>query len=56
METSNNIFFALFVPGSGFGIPDVTGHPDVILDLTPQRSGCRPGAPDRMAPVGYGFR
>jgi glutamine synthetase len=31
MDTSNNIFVPLFVPGSGFGIPELTGYPDVIL-------------------------
>jgi hypothetical protein len=27
MDTSNNIFVPLFVPGSGFGIPELTGYP-----------------------------
>jgi glutamine synthetase len=31
MDTSNNIFVPLFVPGSGFGIPELTGYPDTIL-------------------------
>jgi glutamine synthetase len=49
MDTSNNIFVPLFVPGSGFGIPELTGYPDVILVPDPttfrvlpwaHRTGC----------------
>jgi glutamine synthetase len=31
MDTANNIFVPLFVPGSGFGVPELTGYPDAIL-------------------------
>jgi glutamine synthetase len=36
MDTSNNIFVPLFVPGSGFGIPELTGYPDTILVPDPR--------------------
>jgi glutamine synthetase len=31
MDTTNNIIVPLFVPGGGFGIPEMTGYPDTIL-------------------------
>jgi glutamine synthetase len=31
MDTTNNIFVPLFVEGGGFGIPEMSGYPDVIL-------------------------
>jgi glutamine synthetase len=31
MDTTNNIIVPLFTPGGGFGIPEMTGYPDVIL-------------------------
>src|SRR4030088_242897 len=31
MDTTNNLIVPLFVPGGGFGIPEMTGYPDTIL-------------------------
>jgi glutamine synthetase len=31
MDTANNVFTPLFVPGGGFDIPELTGFPDMVL-------------------------
>ena len=36
MDTTNNIFVPLFVPGAGFGIPELSGYPDSILVPDPK--------------------
>lgn len=36
MDTTNNIIVPLFAPGGGFGIPEMTGYPDVILVPDPR--------------------
>lgn len=36
MDTTNNIFVPLFVTGGGFGIPELTGYPDVLLIPDPR--------------------
>ena len=36
MDTTNNIFVPLFVSGGGFGIPEMTGYPDVLLVPDPR--------------------
>jgi glutamine synthetase len=36
MDTTNNIFVPLFVPGGGFGVPELSGYPDAILVPDPK--------------------
>lgn len=45
MDTTNNIFVPLFVQGGGFGIPELTGYPDVLLIPDPRTFQVLPWAP-----------
>lgn len=45
MDTTNNIFVPLFVSGGGFGIPELTGYPDVLLIPDPRTFRILPWAP-----------
>jgi glutamine synthetase len=45
MDTTNNIIVPLFVSGGGFGIPEMTGYPDVILVPDPTTFRVLPWAP-----------
>lgn len=45
MDTTNNIFVPLFVEGGGFGIPELTGYPDVVLVPDPLTFRVLPWAP-----------
>ena len=45
MDTTNNIIVPLFASGGGFGIPEMTGYPDVILVPDPTTFRVLPWAP-----------
>lgn len=45
MDTTNNIIVPLFVQGGGFGIPEMTGYPDVLLVPDPTTFAILPYAP-----------
>ena len=46
MDTTNNIFVPLFTEGGGFGLPEMTGYPDVVLVPDPLTFRVLPWAPD----------
>ncbi len=45
MDTGNHVFTPLFVQGGGFGIPEFTGFPDVVLVPDPTTFRTIPWAP-----------
>src|SRR4030081_192019 len=57
MDTTNNIIVPLFAPGGGFGIPEMTGYPDVILVPDPRTFRVLPWAsPARLVALRHVLR
>jgi glutamine synthetase len=46
MDTGNHVFTPLFVEGGGFGVPEFTGFPDVVLVPDPTTYRTLPWAPE----------
>ncbi|HEX9312466.1 MAG TPA: glutamine synthetase family protein [Actinomycetota bacterium] len=46
MDTGNHVFTPLFVEGGGFGVPEFTGFPDVVLVPDPTTYRKIPWSPD----------